>query len=193
MKCINCGADIPDSDQFCGKCGWKAEKIDSKKKENRHDTYSKEKKNPGYDIMTVMSTTLALLILVAAASIIIVLVINQTRVSNNNNINNNVAQGIETESSHIESDDIQPDSDSEEDTALNNEVQVQVQTVGTLTIVSDVNVRDNPDTDNSNVIKVAKASETYEYIGLADSGNWYIILLEDGTNGYVYKGYVSTN
>ena len=191
MKCMNCGADIPDADQFCGKCGWKADNIDSKKTENRHDTYSKEKMKPGYDIMTVMSTTTALLILTVAASIIFVLVINLTKGNNNNNVNNNVLQGIETESTDVEVDNTPPDTYVEEEPVQITETQEP--TLGTLTIVSDVNVRDNPDTDNSNVIKVAKAEETYEYLGLADYGNWYIILLEDGTKGYVYKGYVSTN
>lgn len=196
MKCINCGADIPDTDQFCGKCGCKADKIDSKKKEVKHDTYNKdnkgkkEKKNPGYDIMTVMSTTTALLILTVAASIIFVLVINLTK-ANNNNVNNNVLQGIETASADVEVDDTQPDAYVEEEPVQNTEIREQ--TLGTLTIVSDVYIRDNPDTDNSNVIKIAKAEETYEYLGLADYGNWYIILLEDGTRGYVYKGYVSAN
>ena len=165
MKFINSGADNPD-------------------------TYNKEKKKPGYDIMTVMSTTTALLILTVAASIIFVLVINLTKV-NNNNVNNNVLQGIETESASAMTEDIQPDTYIEEEPVQNTEVQEP--TLGTLTIVSDVNIRDNPDTDNSNVIKVAKATETYEYLGLADYGNWYIILLEDGTKGYVYKGFVSAN
>lgn len=165
MKFINFGADNPD-------------------------TYNKEKKKPGYDIMTVMSTTTAFLILTVAASIIFVLVINLTRV-NNNNANNNVLKGIETESADAMTDDIQPDTYIEEEPVQNTEIKEQ--TLGTLTIVSDVNIRDNPDTDNSNVIKVAKATETYEYLGLADYGNWYIILLEDGTKGYVYKGFVSTN
>lgn len=155
------------------------------------DTYNKEKKNPGYDIMTVMSTTTAFLILTVAASIIFVLVINLTKINNNNNANNNVLQGIETESAVAEVEVIQPDTSVEEEPVQNTEIQEQ--TLGTLTIVSDVNIRDNPDTDNSNVIKVAKATETYEYLGLADYGNWYIILLEDGTKGYVYKGYVSAN
>lgn len=157
-------------------------------------TYNKDnkvKKNPGYDIMTVMSTTTALLILSVAASIMFVLVINLTKANNNNNVNNNVLQGIETASANIEVDDTQPDTYVEEEPVQNTEIQEQA--LGTLTIVSDVNIRDNPDTDNSNVIKVAKASETYEYLGLADYGNWYIILLEDGTKGYVYKGYVSAN
>ena len=165
MKFINFGADNPD-------------------------TYNKEKKKPGYDIMTVMSTTTAFLILTVAASIIFVLVINLTRV-NNNNANNNVLKGIETESADAMTDDIQSDTYIEEEPVQNTEIKEQ--TLGTLTIVSDVNIRDNPDTDNSNVIKVAKATETYEYLGLADYGNWYIILLEDGTKGYVYKGFVSTN
>lgn len=165
MKFINSGADSPD-------------------------TYNKEKKKPGYDIMTVMSTTTAFLILTVAASIIFVLVINLTKV-NNNNVNNNVLQGIETESASAMTEDIQPDTYIEEEPVQNTEIQEP--TLGTLTIVSDVNIRDNPDTDNSNVIKVAKATETYEYLGLADYGNWYIILLEDGTKGYVYKGFVSAN
>lgn len=169
MKFMNSGADNPDT----------------------YNKDNKEKKNPGYDIMTVMSTTTAFLILTVAASIVFVLVINLTKANNNNNSNNNVLQGIETESADVEVDNVQPDTYVEEEPVQNTEIQEQ--TLGTLTIVSDVNIRDNPDTDNSNVIKVAKATETYEYLGLADYGNWYIILLEDGTKGYVYKGYVSAN
>lgn len=168
MKFMNFGADNPDT----------------------YNKDKKEKKNPGYDIMTVMSTTTAFLILTVAASIVFVLVINLTK-ANNNNANNNVLQGIETASADVEVDDTQPDTYVEEEPVQN--IEAQEQTLGTLTIVSDVNIRDNPDTDNSNVIKVAKASETYEYLGLADYGNWYIILLEDGTKGYVYKGFVSAN
>ena len=63
-------------------------------------------------------------------------------------------------------------------------------TVCTLTIVSNVNVRDNPSTEGTNVIKVAKAGETYECYGSVEDGNWYEIRLEDGTTGYVFKDYV---
>lgn len=193
MKCKNCGADIPDTDQFCGKCGWKVEKIKSKKSENRNDTYSKESKKPGYDIMTVMSTVIAFLILTVAASIIFVLVIKQTNGNNADNMNNNVSQGIEADSDNVENNDIQDDTDSEEDTVSNTETPVREQAIGTLTIVSDVNIRDNPNTENSNVIKVAKAGETYEYLGRDEYDNWYIIMLEDGTKGYVFKNYVSAD
>ncbi len=73
--------------------------------------------------------------------------------------------------------------DSEEE---NGGETVQMQ----LTVVSNVNVRDNPNTSGTNVIKVAKAGETYECVGTAGDGNWYEIVLDDGTHGYVYTDYV---
>ena len=62
--------------------------------------------------------------------------------------------------------------------------------VGTLIIVDNVNVRDNPSTQGTNVLKVAKAGETYECYGSVEDGEWYEIRLEDGTTGYVFKDYV---
>lgn len=67
------------------------------------------------------------------------------------------------------------------------------QPAGSLTIVSNVNVRDNPSTQGTNVIKVAKAGETYEYISIEPDGEWYDIILEDGSIGYVFKDYVKVN
>ncbi|MBP3477255.1 MAG: zinc-ribbon domain-containing protein [Lachnospiraceae bacterium] len=63
--------------------------------------------------------------------------------------------------------------------------------VYTLTIVDNVNVRDNPSTSGTNIIKVAKEGETYECYGSAGDGSWYEIRLEDGTKGYVFKDYVT--
>lgn len=157
------------------------------------DTYKKEHKKAGYDIMTVMSTVIAFLILTAAVSIVFILVIKQTSAKKINNANSNIVQGEETGDSDDTDDGTEAKADAVEAVETNTETPVIEQSVGTLTIINDVNIRDNPDTDNSNVIKVAKASETYEYLGMADYDNWYIILLEDGTRGYVYKGYVSTN
>lgn len=62
--------------------------------------------------------------------------------------------------------------------------------VGTLIIIDNVNVRDNPSTQGTNVLKVAKAGETYECYGSVEGGEWYEIRLEDGTTGYVFKDYV---
>ena len=60
-----------------------------------------------------------------------------------------------------------------------------------LTIESNVNVRDRPGTSGTNVLKVAKAGETYACNGHTEDGDWYEIVLEDGTVGYVFQEYVS--
>lgn len=60
----------------------------------------------------------------------------------------------------------------------------------TLTIDSNVNVREKPST-SSDKLKVAQAGETYTCYGTAGDGSWYEIVLEDGTTGYVFKDYVS--
>nr|MDE7016997.1 SH3 domain-containing protein [Lachnospiraceae bacterium] len=73
------------------------------------------------------------------------------------------------------------------------EEENEASAVGTISIVSNVNVRDNPSTEGTNVIKVAKAGETYEYFGITEDDNWYIIHVEDGSLGYIYKKYVSVN
>ncbi|MCM1261925.1 MAG: SH3 domain-containing protein [Butyrivibrio sp.] len=163
------------------------------KSKNHSDSNKSDAKKEkcGYDIMTIMSTTAAFLILAAAASLAIVLVIKHN--SANTSVNSNIAQDGIPDSEQITVPDDEPDAAPEEIVSAINEPNLEDITIGSLTIVSDVNIRDNPDTDNSNVIKVAKASETYDYIGLADQGNWYIVLLEDGVRGYVYKGYVSVN
>lgn len=61
----------------------------------------------------------------------------------------------------------------------------------TLTVTHNVNVRDNPSTHGTNVIMVAQEGETYTSYGSVDGGEWYEILLEDGTTGYVFHEYIS--
>ena len=67
--------------------------------------------------------------------------------------------------------------------------------IGTLTIDSDVRIRDNPSTSGTTVIKTAKAGETYEYLEVVEDGQWYkVVLSEDGyTEGYVYAEYVTAD
>lgn len=62
-------------------------------------------------------------------------------------------------------------------------------TVGRIQILSNVNVRNKPTTDGSEVMMVAKTGETYEYYELVDE-SWYRIKLEDGREGYVSAKYV---
>ena len=61
----------------------------------------------------------------------------------------------------------------------------------TLTVIQNVNVRDNPSTSGTNVLKVAKKGETYPCYDSVQDESWYKILLEDGTIGYVYHEYVT--
>lgn len=71
----------------------------------------------------------------------------------------------------------------EGDTGLSADTQ------GRLQILSNVNVRNKPTTDGSEVMMVAKTGETYEYYELVDDA-WYHIKLEDGRDGYVSSKYV---
>lgn len=60
-----------------------------------------------------------------------------------------------------------------------------------LTVIHNVNVRDNPSTSGTNVLKVAQEGETYTCYGSAEGEEWYKILLEDGSIGYVFHEYVT--
>ncbi len=60
-----------------------------------------------------------------------------------------------------------------------------------LTINSKVNVRDQPSTNGTNVLKVAQAGETYVCNGVTEDNEWYEIVLEDGTVAYVNYKYVT--
>lgn len=62
-------------------------------------------------------------------------------------------------------------------------------TQGKIQILSNVNVRNMPTTDGSEVMMVAKTGETYEYYELTD-GAWYHIKLDDDRDGYVSADYV---
>lgn len=67
--------------------------------------------------------------------------------------------------------------------------QSSAETKGRIQILSNVNVRNKPTTEGSEVMMVAKTGETYEYYELVD-GAWYHIKLEDGREGYVSEKYV---
>ena len=62
-----------------------------------------------------------------------------------------------------------------------------------VTVIKNVNVRDYPSTSDSNILKVAKEGEVYPYHGTVNGGEWYEILLEDGTVGYVFYEYVTVD
>lgn len=60
-------------------------------------------------------------------------------------------------------------------------------------IIKNVNVRDNPSTTDSNVLKVAQKGEVYPYVGRTEDDEWIEILLDDNSVGYVFHEYVTVN
>lgn len=69
----------------------------------------------------------------------------------------------------------------------------EIEIGGTLVTIAEVNIRDNPSTQGTTVIKKAKKGDSYEYIEAVEGGAWYQILLpdeEDYEYGYVSADYV---
>lgn len=62
-----------------------------------------------------------------------------------------------------------------------------------VTVIKNVNVRDNPSTTDSNILKVAQAGDVYPYAGRTEDGEWIEILLDDNSVGYVFHEYVTVN
>jgi len=87
---------------------------------------------------------------------------------------------------HHENLEEQQETESEEDVIVSeNGLTLQ----GRIQILTNVNIRNHPDKDNSKVLFVGKPGETYQYFELVDDA-WYHVWLEDGSEGYVYKDYV---
>lgn len=140
-------------------------------------------------IMMIVSVVIALLIFAAAAFLIFTMVRRQS--DGDPGAKQEQTQGQEEEQTQGDGQGSKPEG--EPPAAENPEDQGQQEgtQMSVLTIVSDVNVRDNPGTQGTNVIKVAKAGEVYGCLGTAENDEWYMIRLEDGSTGYVFKDYVS--
>ncbi len=83
----------------------------------------------------------------------------------------------------------QQDGSTGENTGENTGETTKGEIAGKLQIIKNVNMRNQPSTENSSILGVAKTGEVYEYYELvADS--WYHIRLSDGSDAYVYKEYV---
>lgn len=135
-----------------------------------------------HNIMTIVTVVMAFLIFSVAAFLIFNLVRNQP-VKNYGESVENVQEAENTEGTG--------DGEGTEGEQTISISAEGLEVVGILTIDSNVNVRDNPGTQGTNIIKVAKAGEMYQYCGQVEDGEWYVILLEDGSIGYVFKDYVS--
>ena len=67
--------------------------------------------------------------------------------------------------------------------------QQENKVAGKIQVLKNVNIRNQPDRENSSILGVARTGEVYEYYELVND-NWYHIRLNDGSDGYVYKDYV---
>lgn len=132
-----------------------------------------------HNIMTIVTVVMGFLIFSVAAFLIFHQVRSQPVKQYGESIEN--LQESETGSDESGGEGAEADKDS----------AAGLEVAGILTIDSNVNVRDNPGTEGTNIIKVAKAGEMYQYYGQTEDGEWYLILLEDGSIGYVFKDYVS--
>ena len=144
----------------------------------------------GSNFMVIMTAAMAFLIIVLAVPFFFI-------VKGKFPVKNYDATAEKEQDNEI--DELEAENDGEPEPEEDNTIQIEEpdseQPVGTLSIVGSdkVNVRDNPSTEGTNVIKHAKAGETYEYMGTTEDGEWYIILLEDGSIGYVFGKYASVD
>lgn len=137
----------------------------------------------GIDAITVMTVVTGCILLIVIA----VLGFHFYRQYVPKNYGDAVEQGEEAEDRQED----QEPPEQEEDNGSQEQTPVITGDASRLTIESNVNVRDWPSTSGTNVLKVAKVGETYVCNGVTEDGDWYEIVLEDGTVGYVFQDYVS--
>lgn len=142
-----------------------------------------------HSIMTIMSVVVGFLIFAVAAFLIFSMIRKEPAEDNGNSNNTeNVGDDNRVEEPNGEG---AGEPESEPDMGVDIEPEEPEQSAGTLSIVTDVRVRDYPSTESGKVIKVAKAGEVYEYLGPAEDDSWCMIKLEDGSTAYIAKDYVS--
>lgn len=83
----------------------------------------------------------------------------------------------------------EPTRETDGNTGENNGENTPGEVAGKLQIIKNVNMRNQPSTENSSILGVAKTGEVYEYYELVGD-SWYHIRLSDGSDAYVYKEYV---
>lgn len=131
----------------------------------------------GVDVITIMTVIVGCVLLVVIA--VLGYHMYQTYVPKDYD---NTAQGPEDGDADIRGQEL------EEQQSWTSEVSDAY-----VTIIKNVNVRDNPSTSDSNILKVAQEGETYPYGGSVEGDKWIKIILDDGSVGYVFHEYVTVN
>lgn len=154
--------------------------------EEEDDDDEEEDEDEGFSFITIVSVFMAFVIL--AVAVFLIFSMRQNRSARD-------YEETEQESTVGEEDTQEGETENEAENGSNNQVEIGetdgIQAVGTLVVTTDVNVRDNPSTEGTNVIKVAKEGEIYEYVGTTQDGSWYEIILDGVSTGYVSGKFVS--
>ena len=195
--CPSCGEEIPE-DYFTRKKSSagaapkkKANAAPPPKKrpvrDREEEDWDDEEDEESVDVLTIMTVAVGCILLV----IIAVLGFNLFQ----RYMPKNYDKAAQKQEEEGEEADEQEDEEDGQQLEGNNyeEASAEVSEGGTLVIVSNVNVRDNPDTQGTKVIKVAQAGESYDYTEVVDGGMWYKVLLPDESDydfGYVYADYI---
>lgn len=158
------------------------EEEDWEEEDWEEEDWDDEDEDEGIDVITVMTAVVGCVILV----VMVILGYRLYRQYAPGNYENG-AEEVQTQED-------QAGQDAAEDEGGNAEEEESKSAGGeesTLTVIHNVNVRDNPSTSDSNILKVAQEGETYRCTGSVDGGEWYKIILDDGSTGYVFHEYVT--
>lgn len=213
-RCPECGEMLREGTKFCPSCGEEIpedyftrkkssagsapkkktnaapppKKKPVREREREEEDWDDEEDEESVDVLTIMTVAVGCILLV----IIAVLGFNLFQ----RYMPKNYDRTVQNREEDSEEEDGEEDGEDgqllleENDEEANTEVGGDS---GTLVIVSNVNVRDNPDTQGTKVIKVAQAGESYDYIEVVGDGMWYKVLLPDEDDydfGYVYADYI---
>lgn len=207
-RCPECGESVREGTRFCPSCGAemagavkKANPAPPKKKAVRKETPSRRRdweeedweddddEEESVDALTIMTVIVGCILLVIVA----VLGFNLfQRYVPKNYERASQEQEEQEEEDEGEEEENEGDGQQLEEQSYGDGESLEASDGGTLVTTTEVNIRDNPSKQGTNVIKKAKKGESYTYTEAVEGGTWYRILLSDdgGDYGYVFGEYV---